>query len=347
MKFLKSFEAFSKTVSINNDNFTEYKDKLFALIANEDNNETLKKGYEFVSNNIEDYDSDNMVYELSNMFFKSINNLIETKYPAFYKVEDKGYSGNKFTGKNYEKTSDLSIAEISKMIKTELAIEFPDWKFSVKSKSYTGGRSLNVYIEDMPYNPYSEYMDNRIKNNITGYDYERGGNVDEYIETYRKDYKKIEHIANQYNYDDSDVQSDYFSVNYYCFVTLEHDKIREKFYSDNEEVKKRQEREKQYAEEDRIRKEAYGKKKEEFKKKFTFKKGEECIYIHTNEQSYVPVGEYKAIILKAPSATAFNPSYEIRYYIDKKKVKGEIVDRDPVISDTRTIYSDTQLKKVV
>lgn len=345
MRYIKSFESFRKTVVINKDNFIDYKDKIVALIANEDN-EKLKKGYEFVSNNIEDYDSDNMVYELSNTFFKSLNNIIETKYPSFYKTEDKGYSRNKFTGKNYEKTADLSTAEISKLIKKELAIEFPEWKFSVKSKTYSGGCSINVYIEDIPYNPYSEYMDNRIKNNITSHDYERG-NTDTYIEQYRKDYKKITSIANQYNYDDSDSQMDYSNVNYYCFVNLDDYKIKEKFYPDNEEVKKRKERVKQYAEEDRIRKEAFDKKKEEMKKRFTFKKGEECIYIHTNQNSYVPVGEYKAIILKAPSATAFNPSYEIRYYIDKKKVNGEIVDRVPVISDTRTIYSDSQLKKVV
>lgn len=347
MSYLKRFEYFineNKTITITVSNIEEYKDKLIALLANE-GDEKLKKGFDFTISNLEDYRKDEMVFELVNGFLSKINNLISNKYPKFYQEEDKGYSGNKFTGKNYEKTSDLRISELSKMIKKELSIEYPEWKFSVKSETYSGGQSLRVSIDDVPYNPYSEYTDNRLKNNITDIDYDNR-NEETYNKEFKKDRSKIKSIANQYNFDDSDSQSDYFHVNYYCFVDLNDDAMKGKYYPENEEYLKTLQWRAKYAEKDRIRKEAFAKKKSEHSEKFKFKKGEECIFPYTREGGHIPVGEYKAIILKAPSAKMSFPKYEIRYFVDKKKVNGEIITLENPIAYITTIYDDTQLKKI-
>lgn len=321
---------------INADNIEQLKDKLIVLIATE-GDDNLRKGLDFAIKNIEDYNKDTFVTDMCNTFFNNINNMINKKYPKFWSSLDKGYSGNRFTGSNYERTAGMDIKELAKLIKEELNIYFPDWKFSVKISRYSGGQSMRISIVDMPYTPFSKEVDYAYKNN-THYDSHMRYEI--YNEQYLKDYKKIKSITEQYNFDDSDTQSDYFHVRYYAFVDLD-SSIKEKFYPENDEVKKHKQWDEEW-------KERAAKKKaeaDEIKKRFKFKKGQEVIYIYDKENPVIPKGEYDAVILKAPNGRTKFANYDIRFSVTKRKLNGTIVDlKEPMYYKT-SLYGDDKLKE--
>lgn len=340
MANIKNFQMFlnennSKNI-VNSSNFLELKDKILPIVAMEENPD-LKKGFDFTLSSIADYKNDEFVRELSDIFFDKLNRIIDKKYTKFWKSEDRGYSGNKFTGKNYDLTQNMDIKELAKLVKKELSIEFPDWKFSVKISRYSGGQSMSVHIVDMPYTPYSEIVDNAYKTNTT---YDSNRIEDVYNEQYLKDSKKIKHIVEQYNYDDSNAQIDYFNVRYYSHITLD-GTVKAKFYPENEEVKKHQQWDNEW-------KERAAKKKakaEEVKKQFKFKKGEEVIYIYDKDSPTIPKGEYDAVILKAPNGRAMFAKYDIKFAINKRKLNGEIKNLEKPIYYTTTLYGDDKLKE--
>jgi hypothetical protein len=334
MKNIKNFNEFlnennSENV-VNASNVIELKDKLLAVVATEDNEE-LKKGFEFTIKNIDDYD-DSFIKEMCDIFFNNINAIIKRKFPKFWSFSDKGYSGNMFIGSNYEKTKNMDIKEIAKLIREELDIYFSDWKFSVKISRYSGGQSLTVYIKDMPYTPFSEEVDLAYKNNTQSRN-------DLYNQKYLKDYKKIQSIVDQYNMDDSDVQTDYFHSRFYGFVNLD-DSVKAKFYPENSEVKRHEQFDKEWKEMT-ARKKA---KADELKKQFKYKKGDKVIFIYDKESSFIPKGEYEAVILKAPNGRGQFPKYDIRFKVDKTKRNGEVKNLDNPIYYTTSLYSDDKLK---
>ncbi len=339
MKNIHDYAGFlnenNSTISVTAYNFESLKSKIKVLLSNEDDS-NLKKGFEFVSTNINDYEKDEFVRDMCDGFFDKINTLIIKKYKNFWKEEDKGYSGFKFTGKNYDKTANLSINEISKMIKKELSIEYTDWKFSVKLDKFSGGQSITVDIKDMPYNPYSEKVDYAFKND----EHPNLSYNDEYYnETYLKDESKINHILNQYNFDDSNSQIDYFHSRYYSHLRISED-IKKKFYPDNADIKRSEEFHKEWNERAKKRKEIADAKKGKFKK------GEEVIFIYDKESTTIPKGEYKAIILKSPNGRAMFSKYDIRFFVDKRKKNGEIIQLETPLPYLTTIYDESKFKKI-
>lgn len=340
MKNIKKFNEFlneSSEYKIDIYNVLEFKDKLIAIIATleDDKKENLRKGLDFVLNNLSDYSKDDFVEEICNNFFNDINILISRRFPKFWKSEDKGYSGHKFTGKNYEKTKSLSKTEIAKLIKKELNIEFPDWKFSMSSKN----NSIRIEVIDMPYNPYSEIVDNAFKTNTS---YNLNYNQETYNEQYLKDSSKIKSILEQYNYDDSNAQIDYSNNRYYTSLSLD-DTVKAKYYPENLDVLRSQEWRKDWAEKTAKAK-AHA---DQIKSMFKYKKGEEVIYIYDRENSVIPIGEYPAVILKAPNGRGMYPHYEIRFTIDKKMLNGELVILKTPQTYTTTLIGDGKLKEKI
>lgn len=339
MKNINSFNTFlneNNRFEINYENFEQFKSKLLVLISNE-NDSNLRKGFEFVSSNIHDYMDDSFTQKMSDIFFNNINILISKKYKNFFKEEDKGYSGNKSVGNRYKDTLDLDIKEISKLIKNELSIYYPEWQFSVKISRFSGGESINVNILDIPYNPYSESVDNLLKNNLK-IPYNR--TEEYYNKLYLKDIEKIKTIINQYNYDDSNSMVDYFDKRYYSHLNLDEHSIKKKFYPENDEVKRIEDLSKKWDDNRKKKKEITDAKKGKFKK------GEEVIYIYNKENAVIPKGEYKAIILKSPNGRALFSKYEIRFWIDKKKKNGEIINLEQPIAYLTTVYNENELKKI-
>ena len=120
----------------------------------------------------------------------------------------------------------MDITDIAKAIRKDLKKEFgKSMKFSVRTSRYTGGQSLTVTIKkaDIKYFKTIEQFEQE-------HLFEKLDNPSLYeslLEQFKRhDYnaikdevlKKIDLIANNYNYDNSVSQVDYFDVNYYCFV---------------------------------------------------------------------------------------------------------------------------------
>lgn len=105
-------------------------------------------------------------------------------------------------GAKYEMTSDLDIKEIAKLVRDEIKAKFPGVKTSVRIERYSMGQALNVDIlsgleplhqTEPPKRPsvYGALL--------------RG---------------KIHELIDEYNYDDSDMMSDYHDVRFYSHVRL-------------------------------------------------------------------------------------------------------------------------------
>jgi predicted transcriptional regulator with HTH domain len=111
-------------------------------------------------------------------------------------------------GNKYNQVKDLDITDIAKLIRQDLK-KFKDCKFSVSIKRYSGGKSLNVkLVECSNLNRFkifkSEYCDSRAV----------------FIDEFDAELKSI---INQYNFDRSNPQSDYFHVNFYEHLYIDRD----------------------------------------------------------------------------------------------------------------------------
>ena len=111
-------------------------------------------------------------------------------------------------GNKYNQVKDLDVKDIAKLIRQDLK-KFKDCKFSVSIHRYSGGRSLNVkLVECSNLNRFeifkSEYCDSRAVFN------------DEFN-------AELKSIINQYNFDRSNPQSDYFYVNFYEHLYIDRD----------------------------------------------------------------------------------------------------------------------------
>jgi hypothetical protein len=317
-------------------NFEQYKSKITALIATK-NDSGLKNGFDFVCSNIGEYHKDSFVKDMVDIFFAKLNNIISKEFPSLWQKENKGYSGNMFTGSKYEQTKTMDIVQLSKLVKEELNIYFPDWKFSVKTDRFSGGQSLTVNIKELPYNPYSKEKQKSLEELTDFYPIQ----TDQiYSEQYLNDSKRIRAIVEQYNFDDSDAMVDYFHVRYYSHVRLEELDIYRKFYPNHPDLLRH---DKFNAEWEEKRKK---KKEKADNNKGKFKKGQEVVYVYNKEYGSIPKGEYKAVILKSPNGRAMLSYYEIRFYVNKKIVNGQVIELEkPIIYKTNVYVNSHDLKE--
>lgn len=107
----------------------------------------------------------------------------------------------------------MSAADIAKLMRADIKAavksgELPDVKYSVTVENYSGGRSINIRIQDLP--------DAWVKGE-DHYGYER----DILTPEAKAVQDKVQAIHNAYNYDGSEIQVDYFDVNYYGHAEVE------------------------------------------------------------------------------------------------------------------------------
>ena len=119
-------------------------------------------------------------------------------------------------GSKYNQVKDLDIKDIAKLVREDLK-KYKDCKFSVSIHRYANGRSLIVKLTDCSdlnkiqiYN--SEYCSNKpiLSNNFQD---------------------EVKSIINQYNFDKSHLQSDYYHVNFHYHLWIDSDletKLKEK-----------------------------------------------------------------------------------------------------------------------
>jgi hypothetical protein len=99
----------------------------------------------------------------------------------------------KFIGEKFEATRSLDIVEIAKLVRKELKEAFPAYKTGVRVEKFSMGCALHIRV------------------NNTGLN-RRDANDSEAIKTLQR---AIKQIGDQYNFDDSDPMTDYFSTKFY------------------------------------------------------------------------------------------------------------------------------------
>jgi len=143
----------------------------------------------------------------------------------------------------------LSTTEIAKRIRQQLKVEFRGCKFSVRSEYYSMGSSVSVYLMKADirikrsFEELMDYIFMRYKQNHYTPDQVKQLQGEGYHQlnpyTLRGDYdpdhwcngvflteeghkflKRVVEIADHYNYDDSDIQTDYYSVNFSFSLSL-------------------------------------------------------------------------------------------------------------------------------
>jgi hypothetical protein len=116
-------------------------------------------------------------------------------------------------GKHYQ--AQRSASEIVKLVKAEIKAKYPSIEFSVSKRLFAGGKSIDVAIYDFGYNPFQQaFIEFVIQHAEMG----------RYQELYQGESDPIyidKAIAQSYNFDHSDVMSDYFHVNFYGHVSIE------------------------------------------------------------------------------------------------------------------------------
>ncbi|MDP2684939.1 MAG: LPD29 domain-containing protein [bacterium] len=119
---------------------------------------------------------------------------------------------NNFTGEKYERCIDIS--EIAKKVRKEIKEKFPNIKTSVRISRFSGGQSLDVDITGCDFNPVNPEWDS------VDYSYpSKQIYTDEGLQLL----KNIKKIVNQYNFDYSKIEVDYFHVNFYGHVKFDYD----------------------------------------------------------------------------------------------------------------------------
>jgi len=128
--------------------------------------------------------------------------------------------------------TDLDIKEIAKEVRTRLAKEFSKCKFSVSIQRYAGGQSLHVSLMSGPFDAFAQAEDTN--GNIRESDYAQLNHFqfnntkdDEYIsngsyltKTAFNIMARVYSITREYNWDNSEPQTDYFDVHFYVHLNI-------------------------------------------------------------------------------------------------------------------------------
>lgn len=136
------------------------------------------------------------------------------------------HTGNARVGHKFSR--ELSTKEIAKLIRADYkSLGFTPkngFKISVRSDSFAGGTSIDVRVQKMPFNPYSQdYINQQNKSH-----YERAYCEKIYTPHGEIFMNMLEHVFKSYNYSDCDGQIDYFHVNYYGCADLDW-QLKDKF----------------------------------------------------------------------------------------------------------------------
>lgn len=122
------------------------------------------------------------------------------------------YTANGWEGARYN--SKLSIKEVAARVKYYAKQRWPKFKFSVRTQYYSGGASIHLTLLSGPVTAIigdREYISTC--GDLKGYENEISNEV----------YNVVNDVCDymrSYNYDNSDVMTDYFSVNFYTDINI-------------------------------------------------------------------------------------------------------------------------------
>lgn len=130
-------------------------------------------------------------------------------------------------GNKYEETRDLDIKEIAKLVRKDITTGkkmgyLPkELKTSVKIERYAGGQSLRIEVKELGgIDIFTQGAKDYIKETGCLFQYRP---IDPYSEEYTEVKDILKKIHGSYNFDKSDVMTDYFHVRYYGDVNLDYD----------------------------------------------------------------------------------------------------------------------------
>lgn len=129
-------------------------------------------------------------------------------------------------GTKYEETKQLDIKEVAKLIRADIKKEFPGIKASVKIERFSMGQAINVVVKESAEplkNPlYDGVFDWKIRTGqITSWPSEDNVKRDSITEEGQHVAKGVKDIVESYNFDDSDMMTDYSHVRFYSHVRIE------------------------------------------------------------------------------------------------------------------------------
>lgn len=117
-----------------------------------------------------------------------------------------------------------TLKEIAQQVRIELKKEFPNCKFSVTTEYFSMGQAMKVSLTSAP---FEATQDGKSYTQLNQYVLRRDDNYGDYncngallTEDAWKTMKRVDEIANGSNWDNSDSQTDYFDVNYYCHMNI-------------------------------------------------------------------------------------------------------------------------------
>lgn len=128
-------------------------------------------------------------------------------------------------------TERSSLVDISAWVREKLKDEFPECKFSVTTRKFSGGGAIDVALMEAPFdvfentvseigqreNGYAQLNEYAIKDSNNE---KRISNTHHLTEDAWRVMKRAIEITNEHNWDHSDVMSDYFNVNYYTSFAI-------------------------------------------------------------------------------------------------------------------------------
>jgi hypothetical protein len=122
-------------------------------------------------------------------------------------------------GIKYEATKNLDIKAIAELVRADIKAAVAEGvllkgiKCNVRISRYSGGQSLNVTVTSFPAQIETD-------ESVSGVEVRR--TADRYTAIAQSTRHVIERLVGAYNYDRSDIMTDYFSVRFYGDVTFDH-----------------------------------------------------------------------------------------------------------------------------
>jgi len=135
------------------------------------------------------------------------------------------------------------IKQTAKEVKQQLKKKYPRCKFSIKIQRYSGGQSMHIALMSAPFEVFSD-----VDNNVVEMEHLRRSHLtkEEIAKIWNDTVEKNHHQVNQYyinddymlsneakelfkyvrilsdkdNWDNSDIMTDYFDVNYYMDMSI-------------------------------------------------------------------------------------------------------------------------------
>lgn len=146
------------------------------------------------------------------------------------------YTQHGWQGENY--SPDLTLKEIAQKTRAKLKKRFPNCKFSVTTKYFSGGREMSVRLMAGPFEAATHHIDGafnpswdrklvpfsghaQLNENVFSEEYDDGNSNGTLLTKECWDVlKKVTDYVGSFRYDDCDGMIDYFNVNFWFHLSI-------------------------------------------------------------------------------------------------------------------------------